>query len=556
MKHTRHTHLLPLLSLVATLAGTAAHAQDKTAEIDKIFSWATMETPGCVCAVSQNGKVIVNRAYGSADLERGAAITPNTVFDAGSVVKQFVAAATLVLVEDGKLALTDDIRKYIPELPDYGHTITVDHLLTHTSGLRDWTGIRMLSDRDDDALTMILRQRELNFEPGTEWSYSNSGFVLMKEIVARVSGVTFGEFAQQRLFEPLGMKSSRYSHNMREVVKNRALAYQKEGDSWKLATMYDNDRGGGGGLLTTASDLLIWNDALTNRKLGTFVSEKILEPAVLKNGRKLTYARGLILDNDHGSRAVWHSGSADGYKTVLGRFPDIGLSLAILCNAGDEIDRRNLEVPVLDLFVPADEAKANDTPAAAAAEGVDPATLDLNSRMGLFFNERTGSSLRLAVDDGRLRVAGGPALMATSPSDFKRVGNVLMFMSGDEFEVHFVSADAFDLKSMEGETTRYRRAQPYVPTPADLKAFAGRYENDELMSVVNLEAGERGLVGWLEHLPERRLELAPVDRDTFQRGNLTLRFHRDKTGKVVSLGLTNPVFRNVTYTPSSDRASR
>ncbi len=203
-----------------------------------------------------------------------------------------------------------------------------------------------------DALTAILRQRGLNFAPGEEWSYSNSGFVLAKEIVARTSGMSFAEFTRKRLFEPLGMKATRYLADMREVVKNRALAYEKAGNGWRLDMLLDNDRGGGG-ILSTASDLLIWNDALTSARLGAFVSEKIQEPARLSNGRKLGYARGLFLDTNRGAREVWHTGSANAYKTWLSRYPEHGLSIAITCNSGDDTDRVASARRIFDLYVPA-----------------------------------------------------------------------------------------------------------------------------------------------------------------------------------------------------------
>lgn len=235
-----------LLSLAgaALLIGMPAYAQDKTAEIDRIFAWATPEVPGCVVAVSQHGKMVVNRAYGLADLERGVPLSTGSIFDAASIRKQFVAAAILLLVEEGRLSLSDDVRKFIPELPDYGHTITLDHMLTHTSGLRDWVPLRNWANGSYDAMTMILRQRGLNFAPGEEWSYSNSGYVLLTEIVARTSGMPFSEFARERLFDPLGMTSTTYVDDLRLVVRNRALAYEKEGDRWRMDMLLDNDRGG------------------------------------------------------------------------------------------------------------------------------------------------------------------------------------------------------------------------------------------------------------------------------------------------------------------------
>ena len=333
---------LLIAACAVTPVQAPAPARDMLSQIDQLFSWATPQTPGCAVAVSQNGEVVVNRAYGLANLEQGAPITAITLFDIGSIQKQFIAAAILLLVEEGRLSLSDDIRAFIPELPGYGHTITVDHLLTHTSGLRDWTALLQLSNESEDALTLILRQRGLNFAPGEQWSYSNSGYVLLKEIVARTSGMPFSKFAHERLFEPLGMETTTYADDVRDV-EERALAYEKEGDGWRLNILVGNERGDGGGLLSTAADLLIWNEALTDASLGAFVTEKLQEPARLNNGRELGYARGLFLDEEPTSRVVWHSGSAAGYKSLLARLPEMGLSIAILCNSGERALGRGLQ---------------------------------------------------------------------------------------------------------------------------------------------------------------------------------------------------------------------
>jgi CubicO group peptidase (beta-lactamase class C family) len=535
----------------ALLVGAPAYAQDKTAEIDKIFSWATPNAPGCAIAVSQNGKLVVNRAYGAADLERNVPLSPDTVFDAGSLRKQFVAASILLLVEEGRLALSDDVRKFIPELPDYGNKITLDHMLTHTSGLRDWVGLLNLADGDVDAWTMIMRQRSLNFAPGEEWSYSNSGYVLLTEIVARTSGMPFSEFTRKRLFEPLGMKTTTYVNDMRDVIKNRALAYEKTGNGWRHDMLLGNDRGGGGALFSTASDLLIWNEALTSAKLGAFVSEKLQEPARLNNGRKLRAARGLALDTYRGAKEVSYTGSAAAYKGWLGRYPEHGLSIAILCNAGDSADRTMFAHRTFDLFVPVAPPPAPESGPPPAVTG--DALLDLNTKAGLFFNERTLEPLRLAVDRGRFRVAGGPGLVPVAKDRFRRWGAFVQFMSQDEFELNFLSQDQFELKSMEGTTTRYRRAQAYTPTDADLKAFAGRYESDELKAVIQMAHGKGGLMGRINDARGDGYEFKPVDRDTFQLGMLTIRFRRDTTGKVMGLDFSNPVLRNIKFTRLSDR---
>jgi CubicO group peptidase (beta-lactamase class C family) len=344
---------------VALLLAAPGYGQDRTAEIDRIFSFATPDTPGCVVGVSQHGKVIVNRAYGLADVEGRVPLSSGTRFDIGSTHKQFVAAAVLLLVEGKHLSLSDDIRKYVPELPDYGHPITVDHLLTHTSGIRDWTGLLPMTEEGTDVLKLILRQRGVNFAPGEEWSYSNSGYVLLKEIVARVSGMSFAEFAQKHLFGPLGMKSSAYVADIMQGTGERAIGYQKDGSGWKRYMRLGNERGGGG-VISTASDLLLWNDALTNGRLGKFVTEKLQEPAALNNGRKLTYARGLIVSTAPGRRMVFHSGGAAAYGTWLGRFTDHDLSVVVLCNF-KPMSATELAGRVAELFLPPVDPEARPT---------------------------------------------------------------------------------------------------------------------------------------------------------------------------------------------------
>ena len=525
---------------VALLTGTNTYAQDRNSEVDKIFNWTKPAEPGCVCAIAQNGKMVVNRAYGSADLEREVPINSNSIFDAGSVSKQFIAAAGLLLVQDGKIALADDVRKYLPELPDYGSTITISHLMNHTSGLREWTGLLPFAGDKPQVYSLILRQRSLNFNPGEQWSYSTSGFVLLKEVVARVSKMPFPEFMQKRIFDTLDMKSSSYRENMRDVVKNRALAYEREGGRWRMAMLLDNDRGGGG-VLTTASDLLIWNDALANNRLGKFVSEEMHKPTTLNNGRKIDYGRGVFLESYRGAKEIWHGGSADGYKTWLGRYPEHGLSIAIMCNSGDGTDRIAFAHKIFDQFLPSVNEPDFD-PAPAPVKDIDP-----NKLAGLFFNEITGEPLRISVQNGRLRVAEGPGLEQISNDRFKRRGAMPGFMSQDQFEIHYLSNDQFELKSMEGKITKYRRARSFSPKGDELKAFTGRYESEELKSVIDITEGKNGLEFKFEHRGDQNIPLNPVDPDVFQVSRVTINFIRDKAGRVTGFTFSNPVARKMQF---------
>jgi CubicO group peptidase (beta-lactamase class C family) len=543
------------LVFIVLLVVLTACAQDKTPDIDKVFSWATPTAPGCVCAVSQHGKVVVNRAYGSADLEREVPLNTNSLFDIGSLMKQFVAAGVLILVQEGKLSLSDDVRKYIPELPDYGHKITIDNLITHTSGIRDWTGLLPLAPKGTDVWDLILRQRGLNMTPGDEWSYSSSGFVLAREVVARVSGLSFSDFARKRMFDPLGMNATSFREDLRAIIKNRALAYDREITGWRAAMLLDNNRAGGG-ILSTASDLLIWNEALTNNRLGKFVSEKLQEPTVLNNGRKLRYGRGLFIDTHLGTSEIAHTGSADGYKSYLGRFPEYGLSIAITCNSGDGTNRRNFAYQIVDIFVPEKRNLPTETGEPPIPKPEDTIGLNLNAKTGQYFNEKTGEPLQLAVDRGRLRVAGGPGFVPIGKDRFKRFGSQVMYMSQDEFELHFTSNDHVQLKTMEGKIIPYRRAQSFAPTTDQLKNFVGRYGSDELGSVFVVSLGKNGLVVNLANSPNQTLPLKPVDTDAFQISRMIMRFVRDKNGKVISLDYSNPVVKNIKFTRLHDDSAR
>lgn len=305
-----------------------------------------------------------------------------------------------------------------------------------------------------------------------------------------------------------------------------------------------NDRGGAGALLTAPGDLLTWNDALTNNRLGKFVSEKLQEPARLNNGRRLSYTRGLTIESFRGQRMVSHSGGVAGYHAWLGRLPEQGLSIAVMCNS-DAMAATAIAHRIMGMFVPAGaDASEDGPPPAIPAE----ALAEVTTKTGVFINEQTGEQMRLVVDRGRFRVAEGPGLVPVAKDRFRRWGASVYFMSQDKFELNFLSADKFELKSMEGKVTRYARARSFKPTAAELQALAGRYQSDELMAVVELGVGKDGLTGSANNTPGPPFQFAPVDVDTFQFAGLILRFVRDNAGKIVGFDYSNPVLRKVRFT--------
>ena len=312
--------------------------------VDAVFGrFSKPDAPGCAVGVYQNGAITYAKGYGSANIEYGVPITPRTPFISGSVAKQFTAAAIALLVEQGRLSLDDDVRKYIPELPDYGARITVDHLVHHTSGLRDFwalVGAAGLRYDDtytvDDVLRLAARQKQLNFTPGTEYNYSNTGYVAMGVIVKRVTGKSLREFADEQIFRPLGMTSTHYHDDHTMPVPGRAAAYSPAANGGWRINIWNNDIVGQGGVITTIEDLQKWDENFYTGKVGGpgFLKRQ-LQQGRLANGTVLSYAFGLTVSEYRGLGMVEHSGSSGGYRTIITRFPSAHTSVVALCNVSD-----------------------------------------------------------------------------------------------------------------------------------------------------------------------------------------------------------------------------
>jgi len=350
--------------------------------------------------------------------------------------------------------------------------------------------------------------------------------------------------ARRRLFAPLGMSSSAYVEDILKGTGERAIGYQKEGTGWKRYMRLGNERGGGA-VVSTIEDLLVWNEALSNGRLGKFVAAKLEERATLRSGRKLTYARGLMVSTDDGERMVSHSGGAAGYSSWLGRFPERGVSVVVLCNF-DPVSASALGGRVADLFLPPADARTQ------AQRPVATPGIDVTGRAGVYFDAR-GEPLRLLANNGRLAIANGPPLVPVSADRFVPPRASPFFRSEDAFELTFRSNDELELKSMEGQTTRYRRAQPWAPSAADLQGADGRYHSEELGTVFELLPSTNRLVLRSERSPAQSVELEAVAPDTYMRSLMSVRLRRDVSGKVTGFDYGNPLVRSLRFTRLGDR---
>ncbi|HWZ99609.1 MAG TPA: serine hydrolase domain-containing protein [Candidatus Dormibacteraeota bacterium] len=334
--------VLFLLGALEPPQAMASNDPPEAKQVDALFAALTKPgSPGCALAVARNGIIIYEKGYGLANVEEEVTITPRTVFDIGSTSKQFTASSILLLEREGKLSVNDDVRKYIPELPDYSKKITILNLLNHTSGIRDYLTLFELSGvytdsvtTDEDALAIIARQKSLNFDPGSEFLYSNSGYFLLSVIVKRASGKTLPEFAAENIFKPLEMNRTLYRDQHTQLVPGRALAYdpKEPGPGFTFDVSYF-EQTGDGAVHTSVEDLLKWDENFYTAKVGgkAFLAE-LQETARLNNGKQLKYAKGLVVFDYRGLRAVEHGGSWGGYRAQLLRFPDQHFSVACLCN--------------------------------------------------------------------------------------------------------------------------------------------------------------------------------------------------------------------------------
>jgi CubicO group peptidase (beta-lactamase class C family) len=436
---------------------SGARGQKVEAAVDEVFEDLTQPgSPGCALGVYRDGQMIYSKGYGLANLEENVAITPKSVFDIGSTSKQFTAASILLLEKQGKLSVNDDVRKYLPELPDYGKKITILHLLNHTSGLRDYLTLMDLAGinidsvtTDDDALSLIARQKALNFAPGSEWLYSNTGFFLLSVIVKRVSGKTLREFAAENIFVPLGMTRTKYRDNHTSLIPDRAMAYDRseKKDGFTLNVSYF-EQTGDGAVHTSVEDLLKWDENFYSGQVGgkIFLAE-LQERGRLNNGKVLTYAKGLEVEDYRGLHTVRHGGSWGGYRAELLRFPEQHFSVACLCNVGDANPSRRAnevaDVYLGSLMKPRDPKKESEQ-AQKRDAGSAPLTAEqLRAYAGDYWGEELGVTYRLGVAEGNLRLAavldrsGFPRANNFTPNDLRPTGTDQFTIGGDLVTVKF-----------------------------------------------------------------------------------------------------------------------
>jgi CubicO group peptidase (beta-lactamase class C family) len=395
--------------LIGAPAAAQAPAFPADPRVDGIFGqWDRPGSPGCALGVVRDGALVYARGYGYANLDYDIPITPEMVFYVGSVSKQFTAAAIALLVHDGRISLDDDVRRWIPELPSYDRAITIRHLVHHTSGLRDIYGLMSLAGLrledvfpDDEALRLIAAQRALNFPPGDDFLYSNSGYFLLAEIVERVTGRSFRAFTDAAIFRPLGMSDTHFHDSPSEVVKNRVVSYAPDdAGGFRISYLANFDKVGAGGLYTTIGDLAKWDANFYDPRVGgEDLLERIHTRGMLTSGDTLSYAFGLTIGSHRGLRTIRHSGSMMGFKAELLRFPDARFTVATLCNLGTidpaALSERVAEVHLGDRMTPIPVTAGGDAEGGRSRDEPRPAAFAAADYVGAYHSEELAAVYRI-----------------------------------------------------------------------------------------------------------------------------------------------------------------
>ena len=548
------------LSIFLVPGGPTRAADPTAAEIDRVFSeYDRTTSPGCALGVVKEGKLVYKRGYGMANLEYGIALSPSSVFRTASVGKQFTAMAIAILDQQGELSLDDPLGKFFPEFPDWAKTTKVRHLVHHTSGIRDYLTLAWLAGMGDEAyysdefaLDLLSRQEALNFPPGSDHLYSNSGYLLLAHIVKRATGQSLREWAAENMFASLGMEHSHFHDDHTHIVPNRADGYAPTEDGYEIS-MTTLDMVGDGGVYTTIEDFLLWDRNFYDNTLGKGCEELIetvTTPGTLNQDEPMTYAFGLDVDEYRGLPMVSHGGGFVGFRTDTIRFPEQHLSVVVYCNRADaDPNRFSREVAALYLADVMEPKRGSDGVDTGEDQGVEVALADLQRVAGHYWNEERRESREIALNEDQLYY------LFTKEDHFQLapLGDDQFALNGLWYaaDVRFESTPDGGLQmSLHTEGSEepgiYKRYRPKQPTPEQLEAYAGRYHSEELGVDYDLAVDDGVLQFRIARYEAHELE--PVFGEIFSNSDYgTFQFRRGSDGTVEGFVLAAGRVRSIEF---------
>ena len=546
MKHWNCAVLLAIAALASAQPAISAEPSPAVLKrIDGVFADFNASTPGCAFALVDHGRTVYERGYGLASVEHGVAIDPHhTVFDIGSLSKQFTAASILLLAHDGKLSLDDDIRTYVPELPDYGATVTLRQLLHHTGGISDYLELLDMDGINledvatgDDALSALSRKKTLDFRPGSEFSYSNSGYFLLSLVVKRVSGKPFSAYAKTNIFDPLGMSDTSVLGDHTRIIAHRATPYDTDEPGKFRLSPSNWEQTGDGGVQSTVDDLVRWDVNFRDPRVGgPWLVDALQIHGVLQDGSTIAYANGVFVDHYRGLRTVSHRGVWVGFRAAALRFPDQQVSEMALCNAGNANPEQRL-LAVADIYL-AD--LLHPQPARQRM------TLSPQQYAGTYANLDKGKLRIFSVKDGRLYYVDGSG----AEVELGYIGNnAFQAVADARLQIRFVSTKAgarrVEIKPAGLQPLVFSEVTAAKPSSAELHAYEGHYTSPDLRSRWTVQVADGTLTIRGERGPAIPLE--PAFNDAFFVSNVLFRFERGSDHAVTGFTLARDRVRKLVF---------
>lgn len=537
-------------TLVFSLTFSMTFAQIEK-EISNLFE-ERENRPGAIIGVFENGKIKYQKSFGLANLDYDIPITSKTIFDVGSIAKQFTAACIFLLEQQGKLSIDDPIQKYLPEMPVYQEeTVTIRHLLNHTSGLRDYIEITSYAGipfenifTEEMGLDVMTRQKERNFPPGQQFMYNNGGYLLLAIIIRRVVGESIGAFAQEHIFEPLGMQNSFILENPNRIVKNSATGYTPVNDSiYEKKHFYNIALGGDGQVYTSLEDLLLWDNNFYDKKVGgQALNDRQHEKGILNNGDTIEYAGGLFIQENKGKRVVQHMGSWGGFRSVLYRFPSLKKTLVVMANNPEFLTGPKF-FALIDLMIPKEKGNQKIQEAIPSNVSIQLSANQLQKYTGLFsVKEQPHLRLQSTLKNDTLMITQlwdklFYQLIPTSNNVFFRKGFPIVRYIFDEKTAVPVIIERLEVLQTEKVDTYH--------STANLEEFTGEYYSAEVGVSYTIQTEDKQLVVFRNN--QKLKTLSPVCKDVFGNKVQGYQFIR-KFGKISSFLIQDRRVRNLRFT--------
>ena len=548
-KIIRKCRILIVTMLFMLSFESLVYGDSRTDQVDALFEkWDKTDTPGCALGVIQDGEFVYKRGYGMANLEHAIPNSPATVFRTGSVSKQFTAMSVVLADAKGKLSLDDDLRKHLPEMPQYETTVTIRHLIHHTSGIRDYLVLMALAGkRDEDYYTneevmeALARLENLNFTPGSEYLYSNAGYWLLSQIIARATGQTLRQWAEEEMFQPLGMKNTHFHDDPRMIVQHRASGYRPREEGGFEIDMTPLEMVGDGGVFTSIDDLLEWDGNFDRKTLGgKDVMAEMLTPGRFNNGEAQDYAGGLRVSHYRGLPIVEHGGAFVGFRAGMVRFPEQDFSAYCLCNVS-EAEPTELIHRIADIYLDG-HFQDEDMQTVSLPEDI------LQQWTGAYWDAGTSQLLEIKLEEGRLQIVSEGQPLPLLPlsetrfiTDRKQAKVDLQFHEGRDRQPLRMEVQSEGQRPFE-----YERVQPAEPSADELEDYVGSFFCRELDAIYDVKVDERAkLVVDFAHFPEQTLE--PIFNGAFQHEFGNLVFERSGDGTVSGFRLSAGRARNFVF---------